>query len=39
MKPFEEGGVTDKDLNVHGVYGLKIAGRSFLFESPRNQAD
>ncbi|KAK5043447.1 hypothetical protein LTR84_011983 [Exophiala bonariae] len=30
MKPLEEGGVVDKDLNVHGVYGLKIAGNDLL---------
>lgn len=28
MRPFEEGGVVDKDLNVYGVGGLKIVGKS-----------
>lgn len=31
MKPLEAGGVTDKNLNVHGVKGLKVAGKDLLF--------
>ncbi len=27
MKPREQGGVVDKDLNVYGTTGLKIAGQ------------
>ena len=27
MAPREEGGVVDKDLNVYGVEGLKVAGK------------
>jgi alcohol oxidase len=28
MRPFKDGGVVDKDLNVYGVEGLKLAGES-----------
>jgi hypothetical protein len=34
MKPREAGGVVDKDLNVYGTEGLKVAGKcppSFSF--------
>jgi choline dehydrogenase-like flavoprotein len=31
MKPREEGGVVDKDLNVYGVTGLKVAGEGGSF--------
>jgi hypothetical protein len=27
MKPQEDGGVVDRDLNVYGVEGLKIVGK------------
>lgn len=30
MKPREEGGVLDYRLNVYGVKGLKVAGRSVI---------
>lgn len=30
MRPREEGGVLDKDLNVYGVSGLKVAGKENL---------
>lgn len=33
MKPFEEGGVVDKDLNVYGVTGLKVADLSICPEN------
>lgn len=31
MKPREEGGVVDRDLNVYGVEGLKIVGKLQIF--------
>jgi len=33
MRPFEDGGVVDKDLNVYGVKGLKIVDLSILPEN------
>ena len=34
MAPRAEGGVVDKDLNVYGVEGLKVAGKCPLYISP-----
>lgn len=31
MKPREDGGVVDKDLNVYGVANLKVAGELNLY--------
>lgn len=31
MKPREDNGVVDKELNVYGVENLKVAGKSNLF--------
>lgn len=34
MKPLHKGGVVDSRLNVYGVYGLKVAGKSpFIFRA------
>ena len=32
MKPREEGGVVDANLNVYGVEGLKVLGTTLLRE-------
>ena len=36
MKPRENGGVVDRNLGVHGLQGLKIAGTSRVFKSSIN---
>lgn len=33
MKPREQGGVVDSNLNVYGVTGLKIAGKNRIIPS------
>jgi alcohol oxidase len=33
MRPFQDGGVVDKDLNVYGVQGLKLCDLSIIPEN------
>jgi len=33
MRPFQDGGVVDKDLNVYGVLGLKLCDLSIIPEN------
>jgi alcohol oxidase len=33
MRPFQDGGVVDKDLNVYGVLVLKLSGLSIIPEN------
>jgi alcohol oxidase len=33
MRPFRNGGVVDKDLNVYGVQGLKLCDLSIIPEN------
>jgi len=33
MRPFQDGGVVDKDLNVYGVQGLKLCDLSVIPEN------